>query len=413
MTENIGRILFVISRFKLEAPEGKITYNLARSLMQMGFQIDVICVKDDDTMENMEVVDGVHVYRVDSYGIVRQHQLHRRAWLQQHSFIGFLIYRLYFHLITDGFLYKRTDARYMHEKKFHGLLRHLFRKKQYEAVISISHPFYIQKYVTKYRPKCKWIALMTDPHADNIGVLHNPEEKTKNIADEVALFQTCDCLVTQSEIWDSVKDSKMKEYSNKVHIIPLPVSISSYKENLGEKELQNEKHFVYAGRFYVDMRNPEMMLRIWKDLPDEYILDLYSNGCQEILSEYTSKHIISHGSITMEQLQKIYAKADILVNLGNASNTQTPSKVLEYIFLGKPIINLYTIEEDTSAAYLKKYPLSLSINIKQTDATDARRQIMSFTKNTAGKKVNREVIWERYCDYLPETIARQYIQLIK
>lgn len=54
----------------------------------------------------------------------------------------------------------------------------------------------------------------------------------------------------------------------------------------------------------------------------------------------------------------------MLLNIGNSTNNQLPSKVLEYIGTGKPIISIYNIEDDTSNLYLKKYPNSLLINQK-------------------------------------------------
>ena len=47
---------------------------------------------------------------------------------------------------------------------------------------------------------------------------------------------------------------------------------------------------------------------------------------------------------------------------GNKVDNQVPSKIFDYISLGKPIINVYTSEKDPALEYLKQYPLALNIS---------------------------------------------------
>jgi hypothetical protein len=54
-------------------------------------------------------------------------------------------------------------------------------------------------------------------------------------------------------------------------------------------------------------------------------------------------------------------EADILVNIGNDAPYQLPSKVVEYISMGKPILNVAKIEEDSSREFFKAYPVSLCL----------------------------------------------------
>ena len=53
--------------------------------------------------------------------------------------------------------------------------------------------------------------------------------------------------------------------------------------------------------------------------------------------------------------------ADILVNIGNTNPYQEPSKLIEYVHAGRPIINIATISNDSSAILLEKYPAVFSI----------------------------------------------------
>jgi hypothetical protein len=54
-------------------------------------------------------------------------------------------------------------------------------------------------------------------------------------------------------------------------------------------------------------------------------------------------------------------EANILVNIGNKSPYELPSKVVEYASFGKPVLNIARIEKDTSMEFFKAYPASLCL----------------------------------------------------
>jgi hypothetical protein len=54
-------------------------------------------------------------------------------------------------------------------------------------------------------------------------------------------------------------------------------------------------------------------------------------------------------------------ESDVLVNIGNTSRNQLPSKVVEYAALGKPVINIAQIEGDSSTEFFGDYPKALSL----------------------------------------------------
>ena len=55
------------------------------------------------------------------------------------------------------------------------------------------------------------------------------------------------------------------------------------------------------------------------------------------------------------------AEADVLVNIGNRTSYQLPSKVVEYAAFGKPILNFLASPDDSSAVFLSKYPFLLNV----------------------------------------------------
>ena len=77
----------------------------------------------------------------------------------------------------------------------------------------------------------------------------------------------------------------------------------------------------------------------------------------ELRNQY-KENIICYGRVPKDVVMGAIGDADVLINIGNSISNQLPSKLLEYIGTGKPIINFYRINNDTSNHYLSKYPLS-------------------------------------------------------
>lgn len=54
-------------------------------------------------------------------------------------------------------------------------------------------------------------------------------------------------------------------------------------------------------------------------------------------------------------------EANILVNIGNNTSYQLPSKVVEYASTGKAILNLVKTESDSSIPFFDAYPASMCL----------------------------------------------------
>ena len=70
---------------------------------------------------------------------------------------------------------------------------------------------------------------------------------------------------------------------------------------------------------------------------------------------------------------------DVLINVGNESPNQTPSKVFDYISTMKCIINFYSINDDTSKWYLSNYPYVLNIK-NGGNVEDDTKKFIEFAK---------------------------------
>jgi glycosyltransferase involved in cell wall biosynthesis len=89
--------------------------------------------------------------------------------------------------------------------------------------------------------------------------------------------------------------------------------------------------------------------------------------------------VFVHGLCTRERVAQAMVDADILVNIGNNSEEQLASKVVEYMSVGKPVLNIISIKGDVSIAELEGYPAKLTImRSHEAPSEDVIEAIRSF-----------------------------------
>ncbi len=139
---------------------------------------------------------------------------------------------------------------------------------------------------------------------------------------------------------------------------------------------------VFIGRLYRTIRNPQSLLTMFRDAlansPAERPWQLHFLGdveeCNhefETVRELIGRSIFLHGEVDRQRADAARLAADILVNIGNSTPHQLPSKLVEYVASGKPVLNVVQHEDDTSRQILDHYPRTLTINPLRNPKTAA------------------------------------------
>lgn len=168
--------------------------------------------------------------------------------------------------------------------------------------------------------------------------------------------------------------------------------------------LDNKIHCVYAGSFYSNIRNPDFMLRIFSAISNgDIVLDLFSSGCESIISQYQKKshNIVSHGYVSKKELDRVYQSANVLIGVGNTLADFLPSKTFEYISKRKPII--FFNPGLTQNNVLDQYPLQLQINEEMTIEKGASL-LCEFCERNQSEYVEDDVIKVAYKKHSEESI---------
>jgi glycosyltransferase involved in cell wall biosynthesis len=178
---------------------------------------------------------------------------------------------------------------------------------------------------------------------------------------------------------------------------------------------------VFIGTLYRRLRSPTFLLacaatlkKAYPDIPLEVHFYGALNDCGDQLVAYTdmaAPFVFAHGMVDRVAVQQAMVDADVLVNIGNDSEAQLASKVVEYMAVGRPILNIISIEKDTSVAALEDYPAVLTIRRPEGNpSAELIERLHRFLADLPAVDAQiPRLVRERYS---PANITRQYEQLL-
>lgn len=248
----------------------------------------------------------------------------------------------------------------------------LLSSNAYDGIISVSLPFtghLVGLEVHRIHPQLPWVVDIGDPFS------FMAETPVNNFALYSGLNRRWEKKVLGASTAISVTtEAAMQEYekyfpedSLKMTVIPplLPPSMSELGQSPFPKG-SSKIRMVFIGTLYRNIRNPNNLLALFSQLLLSRLgssLELHFFGvvgdcgsCFEPYNHLLGTKIFIHGLVGQNIAFQAMKEAQVLVNIGNNTSYQLPSKIIEYASTGKPIINLTRSSVDSSAKLLADYP---------------------------------------------------------
>ena len=129
----------------------------------------------------------------------------------------------------------------------------------------------------------------------------------------------------------------------KIRIIPQGFDMSHLR--LFHGEFGEMINIAYAGVFYWDIRNPNFLFEYLDKCPYNYALHLYLRYRDAVLDQTINRYPNLRSRLQVEynvphdKLLYELSTMHFLVNIENLSNTQMPSKLIDYGMTGRPILS--------------------------------------------------------------------------
>jgi hypothetical protein len=133
------------------------------------------------------------------------------------------------------------------------------------------------------------------------------------------------------------------EFHNKIRVIPQGFKFDDIKKR---KVIQDDKvRFGYGGSFILGKRDPSELLSFLSGLDNSinfefHIFTTFTNMVDKFAQN--DKRIVLHTPIDRVELLEYFSGLNFVVNFSNQGTIQTPSKLIDYVIIEKPILNIVT-----------------------------------------------------------------------
>ena len=273
------------------------------------------------------------------------------------------------------------------------------RKKidiDYDLIISVSLPFssHVAAYIINKDKNKKWIMDIGDPFSLKTNALENNRYlyKSLNYYFENKFYKKAHQVVFTHQ--ESADEHKLF-FNMPENKVTIGSPISTFSQELFQKSVSfnYEKKPITIGYFGVltkGVRSPSQVLKFFQQT--DFVLHWYTNS--------DSKEMIKQNKIDFnrnklfdmvtrnEALEKMVTSLHCLLSIGNLNPAQLPSKIIEYISTGKPVLHFVEIKDDPVLEIAKEFSNLIVID-KNSNITEVEQQLNNVFINIEKFDINK------------------------
>ncbi len=251
----------------------------------------------------------------------------------------------------------------------------IIAEHQITHIISVGLPYschLIAKSMKLKFPKVHWHMDIQDPFSYSKEFWVNNQEKyaQKNHSDELASFNTSDSISVTNEVAQQRYTALFPDAKQSV-VIPPVFDPPDPQVEYDPQPYSAKIHLGYAGSFYNGVRSPLAFMQFLSYLHEQnpeliqkiqfHLFGQQDKVSYNILNSFPSvrRYIVLHGFLNRSEVLDALSRLDIIMNFGNTTDYHLPSKVVDYLYLNKPILNLISTENDSTSAFMSRHELEL------------------------------------------------------
>ena len=306
-----------------------------------------------------------------------------------------------------------------------GRARSLMREMRPDAVVSVSPMFTAVmvglRLLAGSHPSPRWLIDLGDPFsfAEEAPPNNFRLYRRLNQRMERAAFRRADAVAVTTEETRARYTALFGASAGKIEVIPplIPIDCEPKQEAPTDAIC-----LVYVGTLYRSIRGPDFLLALFRRLLERPIgprLQLHVYGdvqdCRpsfERHAELLGRKLFVHGAVPRPRALDALQEASVLVNIGNRTAYQLPSKLVEYAALGKPILNIAAVPGDSSARFLARYPRHLSLQESDEPSEEQLSRCERFLQDAADRRL-APVPADWVAPYRLPGISARYLALLE
>ena len=117
------------------------------------------------------------------------------------------------------------------------------------------------------------------------------------------------------------------------------------------------------------------------------------------------------GWLEPDELKRKTQEASQLLSIAEVEGKQMSSKIFGYIATGKPVVHIYTAEDDVNMRYLQHYPLALCLKADPLKIEQNSRLLSLWCVWSYGQRVSWSDVLDEFEDLTPEFVAKKLLSV--
>ena len=427
-------ILIIITPFLPAQTPNTIRWSaIIDCFLQSGYKVSVLTTKWTESNQ-FDQVSNIKIYRVGHntlldflYNKLSFKKRRNMAHGSEIKPMGWFARKI--EKVIDKFWRRRywPDGSVLFLKPGQGKVLDVISSDEITHVISVGLPFtchLIAKKAKQSFPKLNWVMDVEDPFSisDTFWVNNFSKYAIKNIEEETECLNLANAVSFTNENVKAIYDEMFSANENKFNVIPPLFSKPVKKERSYELSLDaSKKHLVYFGNFYEGVRSPFRFLKLLSHIykKDKSKLEPFQFHFYGELNKFSKPIFLMfddlnpivkyHGFISHEEISDHIGAYDMLLNFGNTTTYHLPSKVVEFLYYNKPLVNIISTEEDSTKQFLQNKIPILNLELTSEINDEQINDLLDFiSKDIKDLPLNKELIKP----YLAKTIASKYLNLM-
>lgn len=392
----------------------KLVFRLCEQLREIGYDVSVLGIAHSEA-EQVAEYRGIHLIHEPDNKTAEMRQLKQR--LSRFHWLRYI-------LRPRSIWYRLNNDRYT---PFYLETRSWLRKHahEYDALIACCSPYYPLALAAEVADRIPVIYYKIDP-VGSWGNKSGRDETLATIDNEIKWDNAASRIIMPDVVYRDYMRLPTKVNGNKVEvaqfpnvrpIVPLPQR-SKIVENFEPSKI----NLLFVGKFYAEIRHPQYLFDLMEQLRDTpIVLHIvgplnYMGFDQAYIDRYFTNQIPNirfHGAVPPTEADDILLYADGLVHLGNSVDTAMPSKILDYISSGKPILNICKIRTCPTLPLMERYPIGMTIFEDEGVSDLMSERVREFCSINKGKQIPYDEIKKLYPECTIEYVGNQFDETIQ
>lgn len=392
----------------------KLVFRMCEQLQKIGYDVSVLGVAHNEA-EQVAEYKGIHLIHQPDNKAKEARQLKERLgrfhWLRYILRPRSIWYRINNKNYTPFYLETRTWLRkHVHE---------------YDALIACCSPYYPLALAAEVADRIPVIYYKIDPVGSWVNKT-NGDEALSTVDNEIKWDSVASRIIMPDVVYRDYMRLPTKVNGHKTTVAQFPnvrhIAPLQQRSKIVESFEKDKINLLFVGKFYSEIRHPQYLFDLMEQLRDTpIILHVvgplnYMGFDQAYIDRYFTNKIPSirfHGAVLPVEADDILLCADGLVHLGNSIDTAMPSKILDYISSGKPILNICKIHTCPTLPLIERYPLGLTIFEDEGLDEAVSERVREFCMKNKGKQVPYNQIEKLYPECTIEYVGKQFDDTIQ